>query len=466
MLVCVLLMGLVQGVISLFSVKRMNSFWPSAVAGEYVSRLVQVLRTKDEIPDEDDIWDAMTACIDDRISGLIVRSGSDETFLYGFAPGEDNDFASEAVKRPLIGAMPYEVSLESTVYEINISDSGGISVYRADDAIICCMLPDFVKPDDIAATVVISNDTQLLLSADILVFDISTLSPVRFMLENMIVTLVWALPLSIAASAVFSWFFSRQTSKSIEKIKSALEQIASSRFDVSIGKQDVYELDEISRNIENVAIRLKQNRRARDEWVRSIAHDLNTPVSSIRLLSEGLEDGIFKPDYAYFDAMKRETSCLSARLDEIKFYTDLLSGYIKTDISEYHMKSLIDEACSGYGRGCISIDCADDAVLMIDRNLFLRLMKELLDNAFNASGDAGEISISGYENIILVRNEAKLPENCHDFFEPWARGDASRHEGGCGLGLPICRQIMKLHKGDISIRQDGAWVEVSLVFHS
>ena len=87
-----------------------------------------------------------------------------------------------------------------------------------------------------------------------------------------------------------------------------------------------------------------------------------------------------------------------------------------------------------------------------------RAVRELLKNAFEAR--TGEnpviwnITESDDSYIIEVLNEGKLAEDMDmDFFEPWARGDWSRTDGGSGLGLPIASTITFLHKGTISVTQ-------------
>ena len=65
---------------------------------------------------------------------------------------------------------------------------------------------------------------------------------------------------------------------------------------------------------------------------------------------------------------------------------------------------------------------------------------------------------------IVIQNSGHLPNPLPQFFEPWARGDASRTEGGSGLGLPIVYQIMELHSGAVKIWEEAGSVFVKLVF--
>ena len=102
-----------------------------------------------------------------------------------------------------------------------------------------------------------------------------------------------------------------------------------------------------------------------------------------------------------------------------------------------------------------------------DYALSERAIKEVLDNAETyRKGGSVRWVVTKEGNFVVMRisNDGKLPSPRPQFFEPWARGDSSRHEGGSGLGLPICYQIMNLHGGDVSIDENGNTVTVTLRF--
>ena len=66
--------------------------------------------------------------------------------------------------------------------------------------------------------------------------------------------------------------------------------------------------------------------------------------------------------------------------------------------------------------------------------------------------------------VVTISNRGHLPDPLPQFFEPWARGDASRTQGGSGLGLSIVYQIMELHGGKVSIKEENGIVSVDMSF--
>ena len=106
----------------------------------------------------------------------------------------------------------------------------------------------------------------------------------------------------------------------------------------------------------------------------------------------------------------------------------------------------------------ISYDC-DDGECMIEPDLFMSLLLNIIDNARKAIEGAGEITIrSSTENdfceIRITDNGRGIPEDeLTKIKDAFYRVDKSRSraQGGVGLGLRLCDEIIALHGGEISV---------------
>jgi signal transduction histidine kinase len=84
----------------------------------------------------------------------------------------------------------------------------------------------------------------------------------------------------------------------------------------------------------------------------------------------------------------------------------------------------------------------------------LSLVENLLDNALRATGPAGRVALrselrDGGVAVLEVEDDGAgvPPELGDEIFEP----GVSAFPGGCGLGLALCREAVRLHSGEIQV---------------
>ena len=254
----------------------------------------------------------------------------------------------------------------------------------------------------------------------------------------------------------------------IREIKRALRDLANGNYHAKIDKKLVaYEdFEVIAESIDQLGDDLDRHRKSRREWLKNISHDLNTPLTSMNILLSGAEDGLFPLNSDLIKALKKEADILAGRIASVNYYSTLLSqrelNTVSADITEILASAI-------YGRSCCTLE-KDDGIppLDVDYDLVKRAFSEILDNSeeYGEKGGTTSIAVRMEKDGVAVyfTNRGHLPSPRPPFFEPWARGDASRHEGGSGLGLPIVHQIMELHHGSVEIDELDGFVEVRLFF--
>ena len=136
---------------------------------------------------------------------------------------------------------------------------------------------------------------------------------------------------------------------------------------------------------------LEKNRLARKEWIRSIAHDLNTPISSIRLLAEGLEDGVYQADEYFFSSLKKEIGDLSQKVTTVRYYTSLMDPDFRPDLHAVRLSELIADVVSSYADDTerIRIEIKADAQIETDYALLSRALRNLISNAIRYTTKPG-----------------------------------------------------------------------------
>ena len=230
------------------------------------------------------------------------------------------------------------------------------------------------------------------------------------------------------------------------------------------------ELAEMQRGL-RLALRQRAHLAALGEAVSKISHDLRNILSTAALVSERLADSD-DPE------VRRQTPALVAAIDravtlcvETLRYSRARELTVKRD--RFDLTVLVEDVgkalmLSSQGRTTWRNDVPDDFMVTGDYDQLFRVFLNLGQNAIDAldamAMDAdneagGEVRISaqrkdGKAIIEVADNGPGLAKRARDhLFEPFV---GSSRAGGSGLGLPIAREIMQAHGGDISIMRSDS----------
>jgi len=198
------------------------------------------------------------------------------------------------------------------------------------------------------------------------------------------------------------------------------------------------EIEAVSNAFDETATHLSNISQARSLFLRNIAHELKTPLSKGRFLTEIIQNEELKDRFhtlfTHFDAL----------INELLQVERLTAKGLLINKKEYSLQDCIDEAVESGFLDEASIDMQEiDARVCVDFRLFVLALKNLLTNAIKYADD-GKVKIEVVGNELIISNKAPpLKRPIEQLFEPFVKGDESRE--GLGLGLYIVRQILDAH---------------------
>lgn len=222
------------------------------------------------------------------------------------------------------------------------------------------------------------------------------------------------------------------------------------------------EFNSLADRVEAQVVQLEREAQARDQLMAHVAHDLRTPLTSIRGFLEAVKDGVAQGDRRdrAIEVAWQETLRLKRLVDRLLTATRIRSGTgTKTPL---HVRDWIQstlermEPIAQEKMQRIRWSAQDDAVISGVEDYLLEALINVLENAVKWSPRGSTIDVASRLSAerdrieILVHDQG--PGIAEDLlprvFERFVTGDASR-SGSSGLGLAIVDEVVRYHQGRV-----------------
>ena len=234
--------------------------------------------------------------------------------------------------------------------------------------------------------------------------------------------------------------FLRKKLKPLFVLKENMILLSQGNFSISTKTTGKDEISQVANEFDNAIKQLRELRESRNLFLRNIMHELKTPITKGKLITDMYDECERK------HILIRVFQRLEYLLSEFSKIEELTSGKINLQKDNYPAYDLIEQAFDILLLDDNKIEIFDNynLFLNVDFELFSIALKNLIDNAisYNANGNP-EIFIEK-DFIKIVNKGEKLTKDIEDYYKPFNHEyeDAS---SGLGLGLYISNNIIKIH---------------------
>lgn len=266
------------------------------------------------------------------------------------------------------------------------------------------------------------------------------------------------------------YYHSRRLSEPIQNVVLAARQIVEGNYDVTINKNiKEREIHELVYTFKEMADRLRQLESMRTELLAGVTHELKTPVTSISGLVQAINDEVVtgEEEKEFLEICLKETKRLQKMVEDLLDFNSFAVGEIAVARVEQNLNTLVREIASQWA---IVQDLESVALrtvipekpftMSVDPGRVQQILINLLNNARQAVGDAGEIELELYETPTDLRIDVKdngqgIPENEQKLiFERFFRGSNKKDKvRGLGLGLSFSKMIAKALGGELVLKE-------------
>ena len=287
------------------------------------------------------------------------------------------------------------------------------------------------------------------------------MSEKAIIMEVLVLIVVFAVACSV--SALLSGAFN--------KVTDAVNEVKEGYSDEKVELTGIDETDKIVEAFNRMLVRMKTLDDSRQEFVANVSHELKTPLTSMKVLSDAL---LMQPD-APAELYQEFMQDLSQEIDrENQIINDLLSlvrmdktaakmNVISRDINE--LLELILKRLRPIARKNnveVVLESMRPVTAEIDEVKFTQAISNLVENAIKYNRENGKVKVildADYQafSIEIVDNGIGMPEEALEhIYERFYRVDKShsREIGGTGLGLAITKNVILMHRGTILVSSE------------
>ena len=211
--------------------------------------------------------------------------------------------------------------------------------------------------------------------------------------------------------------------------------------------------------------------RVRDEFMSVAAHELKTPVTSLRGFSQllvrehartgGIDPNLIAAAAARIDEQSARLTRLTERLLDI---SRIESGKLAISLQKTEVSSLVEAVVASVRQAhpnkSFTVRSSSGIVADMDGLRVEQVLVNLLDNAAKFSPMESPIEVEVEqtgENQVSISVQDRGPgipkEKRENLFERFYQVHAQGHYGGMGIGLYVSRQIVEMHGGSINVEQ-------------
>lgn len=302
-------------------------------------------------------------------------------------------------------------------------------------------------------------------------------------LNELLKTLMVAFFAGIVLTFLVGWFFSAELVRPIEHIANTVNNISATNIEQRLPEAPVNdEWNKLAVTFNNLLQRLQDSFEIQGRFISNASHELSTPLTALsNQIDVTLQKNRSNEEYlAVLQSIQADVQHMSAltqqllniartarggtvhtesiRVDEILMD---IPSLLKKISPQYNVKLLFDELPEN--EQLCTINGNYELLLSAFRNLAENGCKYAPDHVVDIA-----LSFSHSRIRIVFSNTYELlqPDELEKMFQPFQRGSNAVQESGYGLGLPLTRRIVLLHKGEIKAEMKDGRLFITVVLPS
>lgn len=245
----------------------------------------------------------------------------------------------------------------------------------------------------------------------------------------------------------------------VRALSDAVERTRSGDRDVRVTITGDGELGQLATSFNAMADDLARAEAAHRAMIADAAHELRTPLATLRAHLEAVTDGVVEPDAATFEGLVGDVGRLSRLVDDLQDLALVEGGGVVLDLGPVAPEAILVRAARDHGGagGALSVSIRiepDLPAVFVDETRIAQVFDNLLANAarYATSVDLEAVRDGAGVRLVVCDDGPGIAEDQREaIFDRFHRVDAARSGSGAGLGLAIAGRLVELHGGTIGV---------------
>lgn len=282
------------------------------------------------------------------------------------------------------------------------------------------------------------------------------------------VGLLLGLAAAVIVAVVASVLLTGRLARPIDDLAAASRRVARGDYGHPVPPADG-ELGDLATSFNDMAAALAANEQRRRDLVGDVAHELRTPIASVRGYVAGLEAGVFAPGEAAWQVLDEQTTRLEHLVDDLALLWRADANDLRLESQPLDAASALAAAAQRHRPAAVergmtlTVDAPGDLRLVADPVRLGQVLDNLVGNAVRYGRDGGTIDLRATATagavVLSVADDGPgmTSEQVARVFDRFYRGDPSRSRdaGGSGLGMAISRSLVLAMGGSIEAASPG-----------
>lgn len=266
-------------------------------------------------------------------------------------------------------------------------------------------------------------------------------------------------------AAFATYFLIRKIFRPIEELSNASQKVAKGDFDVQLQYDgQVEELNKAINNFNRMAKELNSVEIMRNDFIADVSHEFKTPLSAISGYATFLQDPELTEDERaeYVRKIFFNIDKLNDLTENILRLSKLEHQQYGDEPATYRLDEQIREALvllePKWNKKRLEFDInMPEVIFKGQKSLLFQVWTNIIGNAIKYTDCEGKITIQIKErsdNVKVMVSDTGIgmsEETQKHIFDKFYQGDTSRKSQGNGLGLSLCREIVKKCGGEIYV---------------